>query len=186
MITGWLLSAEDFVKMPDRPSRALAKKLMDTQNPRNDTPNQQVLQSLREALQGRATGLWRLEGAYLRLVGFAPAPDLDATIAEAFVTATRAVRLDQLALGIVKAFVTRQPAISRTLELPPEVGSGYWLRAFGATRSVAVPLLSANAGEPPLGVLSIALGDAPEDSVVCDRAIAYGLRLERSEGTVAP
>ena len=67
-------------------------------------------------------------------------------------------------LGIVRAAVTGRVAVSVALELAPEAGSGWWLRAFGAARSVAVPIVGE--GGRSEAVVSIALGAEPgEDSV---------------------
>ena len=58
--------------------------------------------------------------------------------------------------------------------LPVEVGSGYWLRAFKAQRSVAVPLLDP-AGEIR-GVLSAALPTLgpPDDEEVAELIRRHG------------
>jgi hypothetical protein len=96
--------------------------------------------ALRRELNARATGLWHVEGDALVLDVFAPAEDMPADVAKGFSQATQRVPLSLRDLGVVRAALERQVVVSRAAELPPEVGSGYWLRAFGAERSVAVPL----------------------------------------------
>ena len=66
---------------------------------------------------------------------------------------------------------------SRTAELPAEAGSGFWLRAFGASRSVAVPLLDARGGVH--AVVSVALDESPLD----DEAVADRIRSASPEWT---
>ena len=130
-------------------------------------PNQVVktsLAALRARLEARAAGAWRVQGDRLEQVAFEPAADLPIEVEEGFAAATRSVDLSLVDLGIVKAVLTARGAVSRTLELPADRGSGYWLRAFGASRSVAVPILGAD-GKVAL-VVSIALGPEPSDEAV--------------------
>jgi len=115
------------------------------------------------ALEGRAIGLWRVETARLVQVAF-EAPPIDPDVARRFAEATRSLGLDRLNLGIVKAATVGQVAVSVVAELNPDSGSGYWLRAFDAERSVAVPLEGADGR---VGwVFSIALGMSPDAAEV--------------------
>ncbi len=118
-------------------------------------------------LNARATGLWHVEGDALVLDVFAPADDMPADVASGFSQATQRVPLSLRDLGVVKAALERQVVVSRAAELPPEIGSGYWLRAFGAERSVAVPL---NDGQR---VFSAAV---PDSCRLDDEAIAQTVR----------
>jgi hypothetical protein len=67
------------------------------------------------------------------------------------------------------------PAISRAEELPPDSGSGRWLRAFGASRSVAVPIIDAKGSVR--GVISVAL---PAGNKSLDQAIVEQLESSSS------
>jgi hypothetical protein len=117
---------------------------------------------LRE-FDGRAIGLWRVEANRLVQIRF-EAPLVDPEVAQRFAGETRSLELDRLNLGIVKAASSGHPAVSLAADLPEDSGSGYWLRAFGAERSVAVPL---KVREGTIGwVFSIALGLSPEASEV--------------------
>jgi hypothetical protein len=124
----------------------------------------QQLAALRSRLGGRAAGAWRPEGDRLVLIAFDPAPDLPPAVALGFEAATREVDLTLVHLGIVRAATTGDPFVSIAAELPPETGSGLWLRAFGAERSVAVPIAGRDGR---IGaVVSVALGLEPGEPAV--------------------
>lgn len=110
--------------------------------------------------QGRAAGAWLVTSEMLQQFAFVAAPDLPRPVAQSFAEATRSVPRAKVDLGIVRAAVTGTITISRVSELPPESGSGHWLRQFGAERSIAVPVGRSETG-PPLLVISIALGPEP-------------------------
>jgi hypothetical protein len=124
-------------------------------------------------LGARAAGLWRVDQqtAQLVQVAFVPGAGLDRQVALEFENATQVVPLSQLTLGIVVAAMTGRPAISRVAELAADSGSGAWLRAFGANRSVAVPLFDEE--ERVSGVISVAL---PEQVGMDDVSIADQLQ----------
>ncbi len=128
------------------------------------------LTDLVRALSARAAGVWRVEGDQLVQVAFVAGDGLAGEVALAFAEATRIVSRAQGDLGIVRAVSLGVVTTSRTAELPAEGGSGFWLRAFGASRSVAVPLLDARGGVH--AVVSVALAESPLD----DRAVADRIR----------
>jgi hypothetical protein len=111
-----------------------------------------------------AAGCWRLDTESRRLtqVAFVPAPDLSPEVAKQFADATSSVPLTLGSLGIVRACLSGQVAVSRVADLPADSGSGRWLRAFGADRSVAVPLRDEQGAVR--GVVSVALPVASEMS----------------------
>jgi hypothetical protein len=121
----------------------------------------------------RAAGYWQLDQETERLVqlGFVPGVGLDPEVGRQFAAATATVPLSQTSLGIVAAALTGQPAVSRVAELPADSGSGRWLRAFGASRSVAVPIRGK--GGKLQGVFSVAL---TADSTLGDRLVAQRIR----------
>jgi len=139
--------------------------------------HQPLVASLRTALDARATGLWGVEGDRLAIWAFDRAPDMPEGVARRFVEAAASVRLDRRELGVVNAVVERSVAVSLAGRLPIESGSGYWLRSFGAERSVAVPLTNAE-GEI-VAVLSAALADLgpPDDEEVARIIRAHGATL---------
>jgi hypothetical protein len=145
--------------------------------PENSGDASATVEAMRAALGARAAGFWRVEDDHLRLVVFAAAPDMPAAVAAGFAVATARVALDQADLSIVRAATEGRPAVARTAELSPDAGSGRWLRAFGAARSVAVPLGAAHGAT--VAVLSIALPDScvlPDDAVAA-RVGEAGRRL---------
>jgi hypothetical protein len=131
------------------------------------------LAELRVELGARAAGYWWHAGDWLEQVAFAASPTLDAEVARAFAEATRSVPLARTELGIVQAAVSGAVAVSRASDPPDdaEAGPGYWLRAFGAARSVAVPLH--DPGAAVRAVVSVALpADCPfDDDAVAERIL---------------
>src|SRR5262245_14200077 len=95
---------------------------------------------LRLDLEARAAGYWWHAGDWLEQVAFVASPAIGADVVARFAEATRSVALSRTELGIVRAALSGEPTVSRVEDLPEDDGSGYWLRAFGAVRSVAVPL----------------------------------------------
>lgn len=123
------------------------------------------LRSLRARLHARAAGVWRVDRERLIQLGFDAAPELSAEVALRFAAATISVPLDRLDLGIVEAVVEGRRVVSVAAGLPPDAGSGYWLRAFGADRSVAVPIVAGDG--TAAGIVSVALaGPEPTDDAV--------------------
>ena len=108
-------------------------------------------------LWGLAAGYWQLdaEGRRLVQVVFVPGDSLDPQVGREFAATTVEVSLSQTSLGIVVAAITGQPVVSRVEDLPANSGSGRWLRAFGASRSVAVPVQDPHGSV--CGVVSVAL-----------------------------
>jgi hypothetical protein len=129
------------------------------------------------ALGARAAGYWELDLENGRLIqlAFVPGAGLAPDVGREFAAATLIVPMTQKNLGIVTAALTGMPAISRADELPPDSGSGRWLRAFDASRSVAVPILDAKGSVR--GVISVAL---PADNEALDQAIVEQLESSRS------
>ncbi len=123
-----------------------------------------LLASFVAGLDARAAGAWSVADGRLEQLGFEPGPALPPEVAAGFAAATRSVDAGRLDLGIVRAAATGEVVESVAAGLPSDVGSGYWLRAFGATRSVAVPVLG-EGGSVAL-VASVALGPGPGAEVV--------------------
>jgi hypothetical protein len=138
---------------------------LDDQRPRVD--------EICAALGACAAGYWQLDQENERLVqlDFVPGAELAADVAQQFVAATATVPLSQTSLGIVAAALSGHPTVSRVDELPADSGSGRWLRSFGASRSVAVPLSDADGLRR--GVFSVAL---PASCQLDDDAIVGSIR----------
>jgi hypothetical protein len=129
------------------------------------------------ALGARAAGLWRVEGRRLAQAAFVPGEHLPADVAQAFSAATRSVPLDDPSLGIVAAATTGAVRVSRAAALDPATGSGRWLRAFGAERSVAVPI--ADPAGTVVAVFSVAMPSGGDtDDAIAERIRAAWHRLD--------
>ena len=125
--------------------------------------------ALCESLNARAAGYWQLDAQAQRLVqvAFVPSARLDPLVGLEFAATTLDVELGQKNLGIVAAASEGRPVVSRAVDLPEDSGSGRWLRAFGASRSVAVPIRGGS-GQVE-GVLSVAL---PPEITLEDQEVA--------------
>ena len=124
------------------------------------------LAALRRRLGARAAGAWRVEGDRLVGLAFATTDDMPPEVAGRFRAMSASVPLDLRDLGIVAAALDGRRRVSHAAELPPDAGSGLWLRAFAADRSVAVPI--AGAAGAVVGVVSVALVGAAADDEVED------------------
>ncbi len=113
------------------------------------------LKNLAADFQAVAAGVWRRDGDQLVQVCFVAGPSLATEVGSAFANATKVVPLTNRELGIVKAVIYGEVALSLAADLDPEVGSGFWLREFGAACSVAVSVA--------VGVVSLALVEVPAD-----------------------
>jgi hypothetical protein len=127
------------------------------------------LAALRDRFHARAAGWWRVSGDHLEQVAFAAA-DLPEEVAREFSEATRSVPLDRVDLGVVKAAVTGEVTVSRVGDVLADTGSGHWLRRFGASRSVAVPIHDTSG--IVARVVSLALPEGAPD----DEAVAVAIR----------
>jgi len=130
----------------------------------------EVVATLLESSGARAAGLWWVEEGDLVREVFVACAEMPLEVVGAFMVATRSVALSDVSLGIVAAAIAGVPQVSRAQELPPDVGSGRWLRAFGAERSVAVPLVDENGRT--FAVLSVAI----PSSVLTDDEVAEQVR----------
>ena len=102
----------------------------------------------------RAAGLWRVVDTELVQIAFWATPEMSREIADGFASATQRVNRSQTALGIVGAVMDGAPRISVAAELPPDRGSGLWLRRFEADRSVAMPLVR---DDVTIAIVSVAI-----------------------------
>lgn len=103
----------------------------------------------------RATGCWRFEAGRLLLEAFLACPEMKPEVAQGFPVATADVPVTDTGLGIVLAARTREVTQYRAIDLPPESGSGFWLRGFEADRSIAVPQLDES--QNLIRILSVAI-----------------------------
>jgi hypothetical protein len=120
------------------------------------------LAALRARFEERAAGIWLVREQSLEALAFEAAPDMPTEVAAGFAAATSSVSLDRRELGVVAAVLERRMVVSVAAELPADIGSGYWLRAFGASRSVAVPIINTNDSVEAIVSVALAAG-GPSD-----------------------
>lgn len=99
-------------------------------------------------------------------------------VARDFPIATADVPVTDTGLGIVLAARTLEVTEYRAIDLPPEAGSGLWLRGFEADRSIAVPQLD-DSGDL-VRILSVAIRgiEEPVSKYECIVREAYALYLQ--------
>lgn len=142
-----------------------------------DARPDEALDGLLTATQSRAVGLWQVDGDVLVQLGFRAVDDMPAVVREEFAAGTLRVPLAETGLGIVKAVLTRAPAVAKLN--PSETGlnaSASWLARFGAVQSLAVPIRQDGA---TLGVLAVSTARTlaagqREWTLMCDLAAALG------------
>jgi hypothetical protein len=143
-------------------------------SPPEESPRHHLAE-LRVDLGARAAGFWWHAGDWLEQVAFTASPALDPEVGRAFAEGTRSVPLARLDLGIVRAAVSGEPAVSRAAELPDDEGSGHWLRAFGADRSVAVPIQDATGAVRAVVAVALAADNPLSDPDAAERIRAAAL-----------
>lgn len=110
---------------------------------RDRVPLDDLLFRLVAETDSRASGCWRVEAGFLNLVGFGWAADMPDEVSQGFQNATRHVSLEESGLGIVKAAVSKRPAIGRRdAQVTGLGGSASWIVKFRANTSLAVPIHS--------------------------------------------
>lgn len=117
----------------------------------------EVMSALLSATNARAVGWWRRIGDELDLLSFRAVADMPEDVRIGFAAATKRVAMSRIELGCVRAaaelcpVVAREDAIQRGL-----TGSASWLAQFGASQSLALPIVQ---GDVAVGVLAIATTD---------------------------
>lgn len=103
----------------------------------------QAVAFVHQKAHARATGSWLYVNKRLTIEFFMACPEMKIEVAEGFPKATADVPVTDTGLGIVLAARAGVTTEYRAIDLPPDAGSGYWIRAFEADRSVAVPQFDA-------------------------------------------
>lgn len=122
----------------------------------------QRVAAVRDATEARAVGYWELQGVTLSLRAFLPSEEMDIEVSRAFAEATRNLGLDRSDLSVVQAWNTGHAVVANAADQEGLLGSGHWLRSFGAVCSIAVPLHD-DLGRV-IAVLSVALDNLPSDT----------------------
>jgi hypothetical protein len=140
---------------------------------------QQAVAHVHAKAAARATGSWSYRDNQLTLEFFMACPEMKPEVATGFPQATAYVPVTDTGLGIVLAARTRQTTEYRALDLPPDSGSGYWIRAFEADRSVAVPQFDATG--QLIRILSVAVTGLETPEAYYEQIVleAFALYLNR-------
>ena len=124
-----------------------------------------VMSALLSATGARAVGWWRRIGEELEQISFQAIADMPEEVRLGFMAATGRVAMSRVELGCVRAaaelcpVVAREDAVQRGL-----TGSASWLTRFGASQSLALPILRDGVA---VGVLAVATAEVfDEDSPI--------------------
>ena len=128
----------------------------------NDRVNA-VMSCLLSATGARAVGCWRRVGEELEQLSFQAVADMPDDVRAGFITATGRVAMSRIELGCVRAAAELRPVVAREDAVQRGLtGSASWLARFGASQSLALPILRDGRAE---GVLAIATAEVfDEDS----------------------
>ena len=113
-----------------------------------------VMSSLLSATGARAVGWWRRVGEELELISFQAAADMPDDVRVGFMAATGRVAMSRIELGCVRAAAELQPVVAREDAAQRGLsGSASWLTRFGASQSLALPIIRDGVA---VGVLAVA------------------------------
>jgi hypothetical protein len=124
-----------------------------------------VMSSLLSSTGARAVGWWRRVGEELEQLSFQAAADMPEEVHIGFMEATGRVSMSRIELGCVRAaaelqlVIAREDAAQRGL-----TGSASWLARFGASQSLALPIVRDGRAVGVLAVATAAVFD--EDSPI--------------------
>lgn len=150
---------------------------------KKQTPIDQAVGFVHSKASARATGSWRYDAGkkVLLLESFQACPEMKKEVAAGFPAATAEVLVTDTGLGIVLAARAMAVTEYRAVDLPPDAGSGYWLRGFEADRSVAVPQIDREGNL--IRILSVAVTglDKPYEDYAEIIRRAYAIFIEPPE-----
>lgn len=129
-----------------------------------------VMSSLLLATGARAVGWWRRIGDELAQISFQEVADMPEEVRIGFMAATGRVAMSRIELGCVRAASERQPVVAREDAAQRGLtGSASWLARFGASQSLALPIVRAG---DAIGVLAIATAEPFDESSPIWRTMA--------------
>lgn len=137
-----------------------------------------VLSALLSVTNARAVGWWRRVGDELELLRFRAVADMSDAVRAGFMAATGRVPMSRIELGCVRAAAELRPVIAREDAVQRGLsGSASWLARFGASQSLAMPIVRDGHA---MGVLAIATADTfDEDSPIWRRMAAIVTELSQ-------
>ncbi len=113
-----------------------------------------VMSSLLSATGARAVGWWRRVGEELEQISFQAVADMPQEVRIGFMAATGRVAMSRIELGCVRAAAELRPVVAREDAVQRGLtGSASWLTRFGASQSLALPIVRDGLA---VGVLAIA------------------------------
>lgn len=121
-----------------------------------------VMSALLSSTGARAVGWWRRVGEELEQISFQAVSDMPEDVRVGFMAATGRVALSRIELGCVRAAAELRPVVAREDAAQRGLsGSASWLERFGASQSLALPIIgNGNA----IGVLAIATAEPFDES----------------------
>jgi hypothetical protein len=121
-----------------------------------------VMSRLLTVTGARAVGWWKREADELRLLCFDAVADMPDEVRTGFAAATGRVALSRRELGCVRAAAELRPVIAREdARQHGLTGSASWLERFGASQSLALPIVAEGGAA---GVLAIATAETFAES----------------------
>ncbi len=121
-----------------------------------------VMSALLSSTGARAVGWWRRVGEELDQLSFQAVADMPEDVRVGFMAATDRVMMSRIELGCVRAAAERQPVVAREDAAQRGLaGSASWLARFGASQSLALPILRDGVA---VGVLAVATVEQFDES----------------------
>lgn len=116
-----------------------------------------VMSALLSATDARAVGWWRRVGEELEQISFQAVADMPDEVRVGFMAATGRVAMSRIELGCVRAAAELRPVVAREDAVQRGLsGSASWLARFGASQSLALPIIRDGFA---VGVLAIATAE---------------------------
>ncbi len=121
-----------------------------------------VMSVLLSATGARAVGWWRRVGEGLELLSVQSVADMPDEVRVGFIAATGRVSMSRIEFGCVRAAAELRPVVAREDAAQRGLsGSASWLARFGASQSLALPIIRDGHA---VGVLAIATADVFDES----------------------
>lgn len=137
-----------------------------------------VMSALLSVTNARAVGWWRRVNDELELLSFRAVAGMPDEVRVGFMAATGQVAMSRVELGCVRAAAELRPVVAREDAVQRGLsGSASWLARFGASQSLALPIVQDGHA---IGVLAIATSDVfDEESPIWRTMAAVVAELSR-------
>ena len=129
-----------------------------------------AMSALLSATGARAVGWWRRVGEELEQLSFQAVTDMPQEVRIGFMAATGRVTMSRIELGCVRAAAELRPVVAREDAAQRGLtGSASWLTRFGASQSLALPIIQDGRA---VGVLAIATEEVFDETSPIWRTMA--------------